>query len=113
MIITVCCANTKVQPWLEGLRAALPDASVSEWTPGAALADYAVVWAPPQQFIDEQHQLSTQPHVVTAASPARTGGAQTNPGTLTIRVKKSDATALANGSITPDEFRKRVTTLVY
>ena len=57
MILTVCCANTKVAPWLDGLRAALPGASVSEWTPGAPLADYAVVWVPPQQFIDEQHQL--------------------------------------------------------
>ena len=27
------------------------------WVPGAPLADYAVVWAPPQQFIDEQTQL--------------------------------------------------------
>ena len=57
MIITVCCANTKVSPWLDGLRAALPAASVSEWKPGDAVADYAIVWAPPQQFIDEQHQL--------------------------------------------------------
>ena len=57
MIITVCCANTKVSPWLDGLRAALPAASVSEWKPGDAAADYAIVWAPPQQFIDEQHQL--------------------------------------------------------
>ena len=57
MIITVCCANTKVVPWLDGLRAALPGASVSEWKAGSAKADYAVVWAPPQQFIDEQQQL--------------------------------------------------------
>ena len=57
MIITVCCANTKVAPWLDGLRAALPGASVSEWKAGSAKADYAVVWAPPQQFIDEQPQL--------------------------------------------------------
>jgi glyoxylate/hydroxypyruvate reductase len=57
MIITVCCANTKVSPWLDGLRAALPAASVSEWKPGDAAADYAIVWAPPQQFIDEQPQL--------------------------------------------------------
>jgi glyoxylate/hydroxypyruvate reductase len=57
MIITVCCANTKVPPWLDGLRAALPTASVSEWKPGDSAADYAIVWAPPQQFIDEQHQL--------------------------------------------------------
>ena len=27
------------------------------WVPGAPQADYAVVWAPPQQFIDEQRQL--------------------------------------------------------
>jgi glyoxylate/hydroxypyruvate reductase len=57
MIITVCCANTKVSPWLDGLRAALPGASVNEWKAGAPVADYAIVWAPPQQFIDEQHQL--------------------------------------------------------
>ena len=57
MIITVCCANTKVPPWLDGLRASLPGASVSEWKPGDAAADYAIVWAPPQQFIDEQQQL--------------------------------------------------------
>ena len=57
MIITVCCANTKVPPWLDGLRAALPGALVTEWKPGNSVADYAVVWAPPQQFIDEQHQL--------------------------------------------------------
>ena len=29
------------------------------WTPGAPLADAAVVWAPPQAFFDEQHQLRT------------------------------------------------------
>ena len=57
MIITVCCANTKVAPWLDGLRAALPEATVSEWKAGCEKADYAVVWAPPQQFIDEQPQL--------------------------------------------------------
>ncbi len=57
MIVTVNCANTKVPPWVDGLRAALPGAAVSEWTPGAPLADYAVVWAPTQQFVDEQHQL--------------------------------------------------------
>lgn len=57
MIITVCCAKTKVSPWLDGLRAALPSASVSEWQPGAPPADYAVVWAPPQEFVDEQLQL--------------------------------------------------------
>ena len=55
--ITFCCTNTDPDPWLSGLRAALPDAEVSLWQPGAAAADYAVVWAPPQAFIDEQPGL--------------------------------------------------------
>lgn len=36
---------------------ALPQAQIEQWQPGAAAADYAVVWAPPQQFFDEQPQL--------------------------------------------------------
>jgi glyoxylate/hydroxypyruvate reductase len=52
--ITFCCSNTNPEPWLAGLRAALPQASVAVWAPGAGAADFAVVWAPPQQFIDEQ-----------------------------------------------------------
>ena len=55
--ITFCCTNTDPEPWLAGLRAALPQAQVSVWHSGAAPADYAVVWAPPQQFLDEQPQL--------------------------------------------------------
>ncbi|MCY1162748.1 MAG: glyoxylate/hydroxypyruvate reductase A [Pseudomonadota bacterium] len=54
MRVTFCCTDTKAQPWLEGLRAALPGASVDLWSAGAAPADYAVVWVPPQQFFDEQ-----------------------------------------------------------
>jgi glyoxylate/hydroxypyruvate reductase A len=42
---------------LAGLRAALPGAEVEVWQSGAAQADHAVVWAPPQQFFDEQNQL--------------------------------------------------------
>ena len=57
MQITFCCTDTASEPWLQGLRAALPDADVSLWAPGASAADYAVVWAPPQQFFDEQAQL--------------------------------------------------------
>jgi glyoxylate/hydroxypyruvate reductase A len=57
MRISFCCTDTKAQPWLEGLRAALPDAEVELWSAGAAPADYAVVWAPPQQFLDEQTRL--------------------------------------------------------
>lgn len=57
MKIIFCCTDTKAQPWLEGLRAALPGALVEEWSAGAAPADYAVVWAPPPQFFDEQTRL--------------------------------------------------------
>ncbi|MEI8171459.1 MAG: glyoxylate/hydroxypyruvate reductase A [Rhodoferax sp.] len=57
MNITFCCTNTPAEPWLQGLRAALPGASVELWTTGDAPADHAVVWAPPQQFFDEQTQL--------------------------------------------------------
>ena len=57
MRVTFCCVDTNAQPWLEGLRAALPQADVELWMPGASLADYAVVWAPPQTFFDEQTAL--------------------------------------------------------
>jgi glyoxylate/hydroxypyruvate reductase A len=63
MRIAVCCANTQVEPWLQGLRAALPSATVSLVDPEAAdfetvaEADYAVVWLPPQAFIDSQRSL--------------------------------------------------------
>jgi glyoxylate/hydroxypyruvate reductase A len=57
MRIAFCCTNTKAEPWLQGLRAALPGATVDEWTPGAPQADHAVVWSPPQQFLDEQAGL--------------------------------------------------------
>jgi len=59
MRIDLCCTDTRVEPWIDGLRAALPGAQVEAWSPGAAPADHAVVWAPPQQFIDEQPQLQT------------------------------------------------------
>jgi len=57
MNITLCCTDTKVEPWLQGLQAALPGADITVWQPGAPQADYAVVWAPPQQFLDEQPGL--------------------------------------------------------
>ena len=43
--------------WIPGLQAALPAAQVVLWEPGAAAADYAVVWKPPQQLLDEQKNL--------------------------------------------------------
>jgi len=57
MRITFCCTDTKPEPWLQGLREALPQAEVSLWHSGAAPADYAVVWAPPQALFDQQPQL--------------------------------------------------------
>ena len=57
MRILFCCLDTKAQPWLEGLRAEFPGAEVEVWSAGAPAADYAVVWTPPQQFIDEQTRL--------------------------------------------------------
>jgi len=57
MNITFCCTDTKAEPWLEGLRAAFPQATVDLWKTGAPAADYAVVWAPPQAFLDEQPHL--------------------------------------------------------
>jgi len=57
MRITFCCTGTAPEPWLQGLCAALPGADVQVWAPGAPQADFAVVWAPPQAFIDEQPGL--------------------------------------------------------
>ncbi len=55
--VAFCCTGTEPEPWLQGLRAALPQAQVALWQSGAAPADYALVWAPPQLFFDEQPQL--------------------------------------------------------
>jgi glyoxylate/hydroxypyruvate reductase len=57
MRISFCCTNVKAAPWLQALRAVLPQAIVEEWQPGAPQADHAVVWAPPQKFLDEQPGL--------------------------------------------------------
>jgi len=57
MRITVCLTDNRPEPWIEGLRAALPEAEVENWSPGAAPADHAVVWVPPQALLDEQPQL--------------------------------------------------------
>jgi glyoxylate/hydroxypyruvate reductase A len=57
MLISFCCTDTNPEPWLTGLQEALPGSRVEVWKPGAAPADYAVVWAPPQQFLNEQPQL--------------------------------------------------------
>ena len=59
MNITICFDKLPPEPWVQGLKQAFPQASVSAWTPGAYPADHAIVWAPPQQFIDEQSGLQT------------------------------------------------------
>ena len=57
MKIALCFADGRVEPWVSGFQVALPDAEVVPWQRGNGPADYAVVWAPPQQFLDEQQQL--------------------------------------------------------
>ena len=57
MRIIFCLTDTKVQPWLACFHAAFPEDVMEQWMPGAAPADYAVVWAPPQTFFDEQTAL--------------------------------------------------------
>jgi glyoxylate/hydroxypyruvate reductase A len=57
MRIVVCLTHTKAAPWIAELHQALPEADIQEWEPGQAPADYAVVWAPPQAFIDAQPAL--------------------------------------------------------
>ena len=57
MKITFFYKNTAPHYWIDGLATALPGADISVWEPGAPLADYAVVWQPPQQLIDEQRGL--------------------------------------------------------
>ncbi len=59
MNITVCFDRLDPAPWVQGLQAALPQARVAAWAPVAPPADHAVVWAPPQAFIDEQQGLKT------------------------------------------------------
>lgn len=59
MKITLCFASLPPEPWVAGLQNAFPQAEVFAWAPGAPLADHAIVWAPPQQFIDEQNGLKT------------------------------------------------------
>ena len=57
MHITFFSKDTKPEPWVNALRQQLPEARVEAWAPGAEPADYAVVWAPPQDFLDAQPRL--------------------------------------------------------
>ena len=55
--ISFCDPSSQPQAWLDGLRAHLPGMVVENWSDGDAPADYAVAWAPPQRFIDQQTRL--------------------------------------------------------
>ena len=57
MKITICFATLPPEPWVQAVQQAFPAAEVFAWAPGAPQADHAIVWAPPQQFIDEQSGL--------------------------------------------------------
>jgi glyoxylate/hydroxypyruvate reductase A len=57
MRIIVSLTDNRPDPWIDGLRAALPEAEVENWAPGTAPADHAVVWAPPQALLDDQPGL--------------------------------------------------------
>ncbi len=59
MNITICFTGLSPEPWVQSLQQAFAGAVVSAWAPGAPPADHAIVWAPPQQFIDEQPDLQT------------------------------------------------------
>jgi len=57
MRISVYLTDNRPDPWIDGLKAELPEATIEAWTPGAPQADHGVVWAPPQQLFDEQPAL--------------------------------------------------------
>ena len=54
MKIVVYSEGGDIRAWLEAIRQHIPDAQAWGWEPGAAQADYALVWRPPQQMLDEQ-----------------------------------------------------------
>ena len=55
--VSYCDRSSPAEPWLAGLRSHLPGVAVENWSEGDAPADYAVAWAPPQSFLDQQTQL--------------------------------------------------------
>ena len=57
MRIALFNPDSPAQFWIDGLRAVWPEAEVALWCPGSAPADFAIAWAPPQAFFDEQPGL--------------------------------------------------------
>ncbi|MGQ0711884.1 MAG: 2-hydroxyacid dehydrogenase [Rhodoferax sp.] len=54
MRVVYWSADQDAAAWVPGLQSAMPGVDVQEWAPGAAPADYAVVWKPPQALLDAQ-----------------------------------------------------------
>ena len=96
------------------------DLRADEWVTVCVTSSADTLTAPGRVFRSEgdlsgqfEIQVNGATRRVSASTMGKPGSVSSNPGTLTLRVKKSDAAALANGTITPDEFRKRVTALIY
>ena len=84
MDITFCCADTNPDEWLPGLRAALPEANITLWQPGAPPARYAIVWQPPKQFFAEQPQLRALFNIGAGVDALM--GPHLSPQTLVVRL---------------------------
>jgi glyoxylate/hydroxypyruvate reductase A len=57
MRIAFFWSDGRADPWVKGFQAILPMAEIVPWKAGDAPADYAVVWAPSQVFVDAQSRL--------------------------------------------------------
>jgi glyoxylate/hydroxypyruvate reductase A len=57
MLIAFFWNDGRAEPWVKGFQEILPQAEVVPWKAGDAPADYAVVWAPSQEFLDAQPRL--------------------------------------------------------
>lgn len=54
MKIVVYSEGGNPAAWLAAIAQHIPNAQAWAWAPGAPQADYALVWRPPQQLLDEQ-----------------------------------------------------------
>ena len=60
MRITVCLTDTRPDPWVAGLRAALPGTDIENWEPGTPPADGTVeelLYAPGDQVTEGSELL--------------------------------------------------------